>query len=76
MAAYIYPLESLGDFRLWLQNEYIPNKFPSYLSSKIKKGAFPASRKEAILKTLTPLLPRQINSARGDGSRKMIDEAS
>jgi hypothetical protein len=52
----------LGEFRLWIQNEYLPNKFPNYLSTKVKKGVFPASKKEAMIKALTPLPPKQISA--------------
>lgn len=62
ISAYIFPLAALGEFRLWVQNEYLPNKFPKYLSDKVKKGAFPASRKEAMIKALTPSSPKQISA--------------
>ncbi len=62
IAAYIFPLAALGNFRLWIQDEYLPSKFPKYLSNKVKQGAFPASRKAAMIKALTPSLPRQISS--------------
>jgi len=58
--AYIFPLAALGEFRLWMQNEYLPSKFPNYLSEKVKKGAFPASKKEAMLKIVAPALPKQL----------------
>lgn len=47
--AWVYPIEALGDFRLWLQNEYIPNKFPAYIRSKARKGAIPATRAELLI---------------------------
>lgn len=62
ISAYIFPLAALGAFRLWVQDEYLPNKFPNYLSDKVKKGAFPASKKEAMIKALTPSLPKQISA--------------
>ena len=61
ISAFIFPLSALGDFRLWIQNEYLPNKFPNYLSKKVKEGAFPASKKEAMLKALTPPLSKQLS---------------
>ncbi len=60
ISAFIFPLAALGDFRLWIQNEYLPCKFPGYLSTKVKQGAFPASKKEAMLKALSPSLPKQL----------------
>lgn len=47
--AYIYPLSSLGEFRMWLQKHYFPEKFPAYLKGKVKKGLFPASSVELLL---------------------------
>lgn len=34
--AYAYPEEALGLFRRWLRDNYIKNKFPKYIFSKIK----------------------------------------
>jgi len=51
---YAYPYKALGDFREWLQNDYLPIKYPAYLSRKVKQGVFPASKKEAMLKAFTP----------------------
>jgi hypothetical protein len=59
--AYIYPVDSLGEFRRWLYSEYLPNKYPSYLKNKVKKGAIPASRVELLLKAFEiPILPENV----------------
>jgi hypothetical protein len=59
--AYIYPLASLGEFRLWLDVEYLPNKYPDYLKRKVKLGALPASRAELLLESLVPkALPEDV----------------
>ncbi|MEP3277049.1 MAG: hypothetical protein ABJN26_06215 [Stappiaceae bacterium] len=42
--SWCYPLDSLGAYRLWLQNTYIAGgKFRKYISGKSKKGEFPPS---------------------------------
>lgn len=45
----VYPIKALGEFRTWLQEEYIPIHFPGYLKSKVKQGALPASISELLL---------------------------
>lgn len=34
--AWVYPVEALGEFRLWLHRVYFPQKFPAYLDGKVK----------------------------------------
>ncbi|MBD2057883.1 hypothetical protein H6F88_17970 [Oculatella sp. FACHB-28] len=53
--AFIYPLQSLGEFRQWLQTEYLPGKFPSYLKKKVQQGVIPANRLEPLLASLEPV---------------------
>jgi hypothetical protein len=56
--AFVYPVEALGEFRRWLYLQYLPNKYPSYLKSKVKQGAIPASSVELLLKAFdVPTLP-------------------
>ncbi len=50
--AWVYPLEALGEFRIWLQREYLPKKFPGYLKSKAAKGVLPVSSVELILSSM------------------------
>lgn len=40
--AYAYPDSALGEFRGWLRQNYIANKFPSYLINQAKQGKLPA----------------------------------
>ena len=40
--AYAYPDSALGEFRGWLRQNYIANKFPSYLINQAKQGKIPA----------------------------------
>lgn len=50
----VYPVAALGDFRLWLQNEYIPKHFPAYVVGKVKAGLLPASAAELLLAAIDP----------------------
>ncbi|MBF2089425.1 MAG: hypothetical protein IGR80_04025 [Synechococcales cyanobacterium K44_A2020_017] len=52
--AYVYPLMALGEFRTWLQLEYLPKNFPTYLQSKVKQGKLPASRRNELLNAVNP----------------------
>ncbi len=47
--AWIYPIESLGEFRRWLDTDYLPNKYPTYLKTKVKQGLLPPSTAALIL---------------------------
>ncbi|HVW28098.1 MAG TPA: hypothetical protein VHC69_22195 [Polyangiaceae bacterium] len=46
---WVYPLAALGEFRLWLQAEYVPEKFPRYLETKVARGLLPPSVAELLL---------------------------
>ena len=43
-----YPDSALGEFRKWMREIYLPDKFPPYLLKKIREGALPASFAEAV----------------------------
>ena len=47
--AWIYPAQALGDFRIWLYQNYVPLSFPKYLQGKVKQGIFLPSRAELLL---------------------------
>lgn len=47
--AWIYPVKALGDFRVWLYENYIKINFPKYIQGKVKKGVFLASRAELLI---------------------------
>jgi hypothetical protein len=51
---FIYPIESLGIFRTWLNSEYLPQQFPNYLQRKVKQGAIPATSAELLLRAVIP----------------------
>lgn len=52
--AWVYPLPALGEFRVWLQEVYLPEKFPRYIQGKVKSGALHASRAELLLTAVIP----------------------
>ncbi|MBD2019353.1 hypothetical protein H6F43_04040 [Leptolyngbya sp. FACHB-36] len=52
---YIYPVSVLGEFKHWIQTEYLPQKYPSYLNRKAKQGVISASKVPKILKALEPI---------------------
>lgn len=51
-AVYCYPDAALGEFRRWMRVEYLPGKFPGYLSTKERQGALPPSFKEIAVEAL------------------------
>jgi hypothetical protein len=55
--AWIYPAAALGEFRVWIYQNYVPERFPKYLDGKVKKGLFLPSRAELLLNAVSkPLL--------------------
>lgn len=52
--ANIYPLKALGEFRLWLESDYLPQLYPKYLQSKVKQRLLPPSRAELLIASLVP----------------------
>lgn len=57
---YIYPDEAIAEFRRWMKREYIPAKFPNYLSSKVQKGSLTASTANKIVQSLQPAKSRPV----------------
>jgi hypothetical protein len=57
--AYTYPVESLGVFRKWLDEVYLPEKYPNYIRRKVKMGSLPPSQAERLLGSV---MPKQIGS--------------
>ncbi len=51
---WIYPIEGLGAFRRWLDETYIPEKFPAYLDGKVKKLVLARSEADRLLVAVTP----------------------
>lgn len=50
--AWVYPVESLGEFRKWLYEVYLMEKFPAYLNGKVAKGAIVNNDAIKLLDTL------------------------
>jgi len=50
----IYPVEALGDFRRWMQKEYIPLRFPNYVQGTVSDGVPPPSAVELLLAHALP----------------------
>ena len=53
--AHIYPCAALGEVRQWLDFEYIPKKFPSYLRNKVKQGVISSNQVTGLLQAVKPL---------------------
>ena len=54
--SWCYPLAALGNFREWLQDEYLEGgKFRGYLSCKVAKGDLAPSVAQLAIATLAPL---------------------
>jgi hypothetical protein len=51
--AWIYPVKVLGEFRVWVYEQYIPVHFPNYINEKVKKGVFLPSRAELIVSSVS-----------------------
>lgn len=49
---WIYPVKALGEFRIWLYENYIPNSFPRYIDGKVKKGVFLPSGAELLIEAV------------------------
>lgn len=50
--AWIYPADALGEFRIWLYDNYIKVHFPKYLTYKTKKGDFLPSQAQLVLQKM------------------------
>lgn len=50
--AWVYPVESLGVFRIWLSEIYLIQKFPNYLNKKVASGAIVNTDAVKLLDTL------------------------
>lgn len=50
-----YPVGALGEFRSWLHNHYVPDRFPKYLEKKVAEKLLPASTAELLIaQTVAP----------------------
>lgn len=53
--AWIYPIDSLGEFRRWLDDTYLRTKFPKYLAGKIKRGQLPNLDLKSLIEEIQPI---------------------
>jgi hypothetical protein len=51
---WVYPIEAVGAFRRWLDEIYIPEKFPKYLGDKVKKKTMSSATAMGLLAAVTP----------------------
>ncbi|HDL5357304.1 TPA: hypothetical protein PXB42_002540, partial [Mannheimia haemolytica] len=58
VSAWIYPLQALGEFRLWLMTTYLNEKLEPYLSKKVSDGAIPLIEKQQILNAINQKAPQ------------------
>jgi hypothetical protein len=59
---WVYPENSLGEFRQWMRDVYLCAKFPAYLKTKVKQGFFPPSKVEILLGAVAPKALQDQNS--------------
>lgn len=52
--AWIYPVEALGEFRKWMDDVYVAEKFETYLSNKAQKGGLTNVNISALIKAVQP----------------------
>ena len=58
VGAWIYPVQALGDFKMWLYEAYAKEGFPKYVGAKVKQGVFlPARATTLIAAVQRPQLP-------------------
>lgn len=62
VGAWIYPIQALGDFKMWMYTNYATDGFPKYIGSKVKQGVFLPARATALIASVqrpaAPALPR------------------
>lgn len=51
---WVYPIDSVGAFRRWLDDVYIPEKFPKYLDDKVKKKTMSSAMAAGLLAAVVP----------------------
>ncbi|ENK2328264.1 hypothetical protein AB3A96_004386 [Vibrio vulnificus] len=52
--AWIYPVEALGEFRRWMDDIYVTEKFGTYLNNKAKKGGLNNVDIQALVQAVQP----------------------
>ncbi len=51
----VYPIKALGDFRAWMEDVYIPLKYPEYLKNKVSRGSLAPSTAQILLSAMSSL---------------------
>ncbi|WP_431222586.1 hypothetical protein ACQ86O_20225 [Serratia sp. L9] len=59
--AWIYPDDALGEFRRWMQQSYLPTKFPAYIESKARDGSIPQINSITLLSQVKKPEPPKLN---------------
>ncbi|WP_052567082.1 hypothetical protein [Candidatus Magnetobacterium casense] len=52
-SAFAYPDSALGEFRAWLRQNYITNKFPDYIINQVKQKKIPAPVAAKVIEIFT-----------------------
>lgn len=55
--SWAYPNSALGVFRVWMDEVYLPQKFPAYLNKKVKERVLPQASVTLLLRALDVDLP-------------------
>jgi hypothetical protein len=50
--AWVYPNEALAAFRKWMEEKYLPEKFPNYVAGKVKTGILLESQATKLLQAV------------------------
>jgi|SRR5690554_866217 len=58
--AWVYPNASLGIYRDWFENVYLPDKYPAYLQGKQKKGDIGGEEMTKLLRAIEADLSNQL----------------
>lgn len=49
-----YPNSSLAEFRNWLENNYLPEKYPAYIKNRVKDGKVSADKMAVLISAVLP----------------------
>ncbi len=62
---WMYPNDALPEFRRWMNEEYIPNKYPRYIGNKVKQGHLEPEQAMRLIQAYAPVsLPQAGGVAR------------
>ncbi|KAB7696305.1 hypothetical protein [Plesiomonas shigelloides] len=53
--AWIYPVDALGEFRRWMDDVYVAEKFGTYLTNKVKSGKLQHLDVSALIEAVQPI---------------------